>query len=118
MADRFFAVHLQSLVDLERTLSGSLAELERPVQRLTALTETPLPLGAFTEAYSLAERGHRAAAEIQALLQSVHRALEFTAGVTRAVAGAYQAYDEQAAAAVRTAGTMYYSSRAAYPTGG
>jgi hypothetical protein len=109
----FFEVHLQSLEDFGRVLEAQLSALPLPVDKLAPLTEAPPPLGQFAEALALGERHRLAAEQMAALLGSVRRAVEFAAGVTDAVATSYRTHDERAAAAYRSAGTVYYSAGSA-----
>jgi hypothetical protein len=101
----FFSVHLQSLerfaVELETQLDG----MRRPSERLAALAEQELPMGAFNEAYSLTLCELTTAEQMYALLQAVREAVGFAGEVTRTIAAAYQNFDQQAAAALGSPST-------------
>jgi len=101
-AGAFFQVHLQSLVDFAKELETQLDALERPADRLTVLSETPLPLGDFHEAVSLRNAHIDTAAQMRELLRRLRDALAFAENVTLAVATGYEEFDQQVANSYRS----------------
>ena len=111
-ADRFFRVHLQSLVDFAGELQTQLDALGRPADRLETLSATTLRPGEFVEAGDLHRQHLATAGQLRDLLRKVRDAIAFTENVTGAVAAGYQEYDDEIAAGYTGAGTLYYSSSA------
>jgi hypothetical protein len=110
MSDQSFFVHLQTLLDFAQELQTQLGGLGTPIDQLSALQDTPMKLGAFGEATSLATSHQAAIIEMSDLLGQVQQAISFAEEITNTVANGYQQADQNAA------GSMQVSSGYAGPT--
>src|SRR5215831_17186032 len=64
--------------------------LRTPADRLARLTDQPLPLGGFGEAFELSERHLAAAEHMYGLVQALRTAVGFARDVTGVVAASYR----------------------------
>ncbi len=101
MTDQSFFVHLQTLLDFAQELQTQLGGLGTPIEALSALQDTPMKLGAFGEAASLATSQQAAIVEMSDLLGQVQQAISFAEDITKTVANGYQQADENAAGSMQ-----------------
>ena len=101
MTDQSFFVHLQTLLDFAQELQTQLGGLGTPIEALSALQDTPMKLGAFGEASSLATSHQAAIVEMSDLLGQVQQAISFAEDITKTVAHGYQQADEHAAGSMQ-----------------
>jgi hypothetical protein len=101
MTDQSFFVHLQTLLDFAQELQTQLGGLGTPIEALSALQDTPMKLGAFGEAASLATSQQAAIVEMSDLLGQVQQAISFAEDITKTVANGYQQADENAAGSLQ-----------------
>lgn len=102
--DDSFLVHMQSLTDFTRELETQLDGLVKPSDDLASIADQPLLLGAFGEAYGLAQTHTDAVTQMCDLLGQVKQAIAFADDVTQAVAGNYAEVDVDIAGALGDGG--------------
>jgi hypothetical protein len=101
MTDQSFFVHLQTLLDFAQELQTQLGGLGTPIDKLSALRDTPMKLGAFGEATSLVTAQQAAIVEMSDLLGQVQQAISFAEDITNTVATGYQEADQNAAGSMQ-----------------
>lgn len=116
MTDQSFFVHLQTLLDFAQELQTQLGGLGTPIEALSALQDTPMKLGAFGEATSLATSNQAAIIEMTDLLGQVQQAISFAQNITTTVANGYQQADQDAAGSMQV--TNGYAGPTGYGSGG
>ena len=113
MTDQSFFVHLQTLLDFAQELQTQLGGLGTPIDQLSALQDTPMKLGAFGEATSLATSHQAAIVEMSDLMGQVQQAISFAEDITNTVANGYQQADQDAAGSMQV--TNGYAANPADP---
>jgi hypothetical protein len=103
MADQSFFVHLQSLTNFAQELQTQLAGMATPMNHLDSLSGSPMLLGDFGEASTLAASNQAAVAEMAELLGQVRQAISFAENITNTVATDYQQTDQAIAGGMSTA---------------
>lgn len=101
MTDQSFFVHLQTLLDFAQELQTQLGGLGTPIDKLSALQDAPMKLGAFGEATSLVTAQQAAITEMSDLLGQVQQAISFAEDITNTVATGYQEADQNAAGSMQ-----------------
>ena len=102
--DQSFLVHMQSLTEFTRELETQLDGLVKPSDDLASIAGQPLLLGAFGEAFGLAQTHTDAVTQMCDLLGQVKQAIGFADDVTQVVAGHYADADVDIAGALGDGG--------------
>jgi hypothetical protein len=117
MADQSFFVHLQSLTNFAQELQTQLAGMATPMGHLDSLSGSPMLLGDFGEASTLAASNQAAVAEMSELLGQVQQAISFAENITNTVATDYQQTDQAIAGGMSTAGDNVSAASGAVASG-